>query len=303
MNNREKAARRGTLIAIGGSEDKTSDAEILQCVLSLAQDDKPTVGVITTASSIPEKVFEGYEEVFSRLGAKAVHHINMRERAHANDKKNVDLIRRCSVIFLSGGDQMRLTNTLGASDALAAIRERLAQGAVVAGTSAGAACMSSTMIYGGGDRNDSLRRGAVQMTAGLAFVHNMIIDSHFLQRGRFTRLMEVGATNPEILGVGIGEDAGVILDGGKILEAIGPGHVIIVDSTGITGSNVADVNEGEAVTVHNVTMHALISGYGFDVSARRVIHPDEMVKCNDDMLTSRSEETVADSRAQGTARA
>ena len=296
MNTRDQAARRGALIAIGGSEDKTLDAEILQCVLALARDDKPCVGVITTASGIPDRVFESYEEVFLRLGATVVHHVNIRERTDANDAENVALIRECGVIFMSGGDQMRLTNTLGASEALDAIRERHAEGAVVAGTSAGAACMSSTMIYGGGDRDDSLRKGAVRMTAGLAFVHNMIIDSHFLQRGRFTRLMEAGATNPEILGIGIGEDAGVILDGGEILEAIGPGHVIIVDSRNIIGSNVADIVAGEAVTVHNVTMHALISGYGFDVKANKVIHPDEM-------KTGKSREAVEDSRTQGAARA
>lgn len=295
VNFRDNAGRRGTLIAIGGSEDKTSDAEILQRVISFARDDNPRVGVITTASGIPEKVFEGYEEVFMRLGAEAVHHIHMRERSDANNEENVALIRKCGVIFISGGDQMRLTTTLGASEALAAIRERREEGAVVAGTSAGAACMSSTMIYGGGDRNDSLRKGAVRMSAGLGLVQNMIIDSHFLQRGRFTRLMEVGATNPELLGIGIDEDAGVILDGGEILEAIGPGHVIIVDSTGITGTNVADLNEGEAVTVHKVTMHALISGYGFDVSARKVLYPDEM-------KARKSGETVEDSRTQGAAR-
>lgn len=292
MKIQQQIASTGRLIAIGGAEDKTSEAEVLDRVLSFAPADNNVVGVITTASGVPDEVFDAYRQVFERLGAERVMHINIRDRDGANDPARVDDIRACGVIFLSGGDQMRLTNTLGASDVLAAIRTRRGEGAVVAGTSAGAACMSSTMIYGGGDRNDSLRKGAVRMSAGLSFVHDVIIDSHFLERGRFTRLMEVGATNPEMLGVGIGEDAGVILDGGELLEAIGPGHVIIVDSSDLSVSNVADVAEGEAISVANVVMHALTNGYGYDVRRRVVLLPQ-------DMETLRSGGPIGDSRTEG----
>ncbi|PQO23486.1 cyanophycinase [Rhodobacteraceae bacterium WD3A24] len=294
MKIQQQIAATGRLIAIGGAEDKTSEAEILGRVLSFAPSDNRVVGVVTTASGVPEEVFDAYRQVFERLGAERVEHIDIRDRDGANDPARVADIRACGVIFMSGGDQMRLTNTLGASDVLDAIRTRRGEGAVVAGTSAGAACMSSTMIYGGGDRNDSLRKGAVRMSAGLAFVHDMIIDSHFLERGRFTRLMEVGATNPEMLGVGIGEDAGVILDGGEILEAIGPGHVVIVDSSALSISNVADVEEGEAISVANVVMHALTNGYGYDVRRRVVLRPE-------DMETLKSGGPVGDSRTEGAA--
>ena len=98
--------------------------------------------------------------MFTRLGATQVHDIRIRERAEADDNAHADVIRGCGVIFLSGGDQLRLTNILGASRTLEAIRERHQDGAVVAGTSAGAACMSATMVYGG-PADDSLRKGAV----------------------------------------------------------------------------------------------------------------------------------------------
>jgi len=180
---------------------------------------------------------------------------------------------------------------LGGSPLLQAIRDRHAAGAVVAGTSAGAAAMSATMIYNGAAA-DALRKGAVKMSAGLAFVSGVVIDSHFLERGRFTRLMEVGATNPEYVGVGIGEDAGVIVHRGVVLEAIGTGHVIVVDSSSLGSSNVADLNDGEPVAVEHVVMHALTSGYGYHVRERRFIQPYEL-----NTLTSRG--PFEDTGAQG----
>ena len=148
------------------------------------------------------------------------------------------------------------------------------KGAVVAGTSAGAACQSRTMVYGG-PADDSLRKGAVKMSAGFGLVEGVIIDTHFLERGRFSRLMEVGATNPEYLGVGLGEDAAVLFDG-DLIRVFGPGHVILVDSSRITGSNVFDLVDGEAVSVQNVIMHALVDGYGYSLTDRRVLGPDEL---------------------------
>lgn len=269
------SATAGPIVAIGGAEDKTAEAVILRRVLELAPQDNKSVGVITTASSVPDEVFAAYEEVFTRLGATQVHDIRIRERADADNPKHVETIKSCGAIFISGGDQMRLTNILGASEVLKAIRMQHGKGAVFAGTSAGAACMSSTMVYGG-LADDSLRKGTVKMSAGLAFADDVIIDTHFLERGRFSRLMEVGATNPEYLGVGLGEDAAIQFLDGETIEVFGPGHVVIVDSSGITASNVFELNDGEAVTVHNVVMHALVDGYGYSIPDRRVLTPEDL---------------------------
>lgn len=274
MNIPVNVAGRGPLVAIGGAEDKSQEAAILKRLLTFSGDKTPVVGVITTASAIPQEIFEGYEAVFTNLGAAEVLDVRIRDRADAADPGFVAMIKRADVIFISGGDQMRLTNILGGSPVLEALRERHAEGAVVAGTSAGAACQTSTMVYGGA-ATDSLRKGAVKMAAGFGFVDGLIIDTHFLERGRFSRLMEVGATNPELLGVGIGEDAAVLFDGDRIL-AFGPGHVILVDSSNITHSNVFELDDGEAVTVHDVKMHALVEGYGYSLSDRRVLGPDDL---------------------------
>ena len=267
--------RIGALVAIGGAEDKSSEAAILRRVLSLAPADNCSVGVITTASGFPDEVFRAYREVFERLGASDVHELDVRTRADARDERHVQVASGCGVLFLTGGDQLRLTNVLGASPLLATIRSRRAEGAVVAGTSAGAAAMSATMIYNGAAA-DALRKGAVRMSAGLGFVHGVVIDSHFLERGRFTRLMEVGATNPEYIGIGIGEDAGVIVHGSEVIEAIGAGHVIVVDSANLGISNVAELSDGEPVAVEHVIMHALISGYGYHLGEGRFIQPEEL---------------------------
>ncbi len=264
---------RGKLVAIGGAEDKTSDTEILRQVLAFSQIPSPVVGVITTASSIPDDVFAEYGNVFERLGAGEVLDVRIRERVDAAHATLIDMLSRSDVIFISGGDQMRLTSILGASDALEMIRKRYDEGAVIAGTSAGAACQSTTMVYGG-HATDSLRKGAVKMSAGFGLIEGVIIDTHFLERGRFSRLMEVGATNPEYLGVGLGEDAAVLFEDDKIY-AFGPGHVILVDSSAITGSNVFDLSDGEAVSVHNVIMHALVDGNGYSLTDRRVLGPKE----------------------------
>ncbi|MGB8621240.1 MAG: cyanophycinase [Paracoccaceae bacterium] len=274
MNMPVKVDPKGPLVAIGGAEDKTSRADILRRVLSLSKKDAPVVGVITTASSIPGEVFEAYSTALSAIGAAEVLDIRIRERKDAASEAFVAMVRRADVIFISGGDQMRLTNVLGGSAVLDTIRARHAEGAVVAGTSAGAACQSQTMVYGG-QADDSLHKGAVKMTAGFGLVQGVIIDTHFLERGRFSRLMEVGATNPEYLGLGIGEDAAVLFEG-DVIRAFGPGHVIVIDSSQITGSNVFDLADGEAVSVHNVIMHALVDGDAFSVTDRRVLGPDEL---------------------------
>lgn len=264
----------GKLVAIGGAEDKTSESDILRRVLTLSATARPVVGVITTASSIPDDIFKAYGDAFSGIGAEEVLDIRIRERGDTEAREFLDMIWRSDIIFISGGDQMRLTSIFGGSSALDAIRKRYEEGAVIAGTSAGAACQSTTMVYGG-SADDALRKGAVKMSAGFGLIEGVIIDTHFLERGRFSRLMEVGSTNPEYLGVGLGEDAAVLFDGDTI-RAFGPGHVILVDSSGITGSNVFELADGEAVSVHNVIMHALVDGYGYSLKDRRVLGPKEL---------------------------
>ena len=266
----------GRLVAIGGAEDKTDELRVLSRVFSLAGGSDEVV-VIATASGIPEQVLPAYDEAFRRLGASDVHCLDVRERKDAASEENVARVARSGVIFFTGGDQLRLTNVFGGSPVLTAIRERHQAGAVVAGTSAGAMALPATMIYSGGAA-DALHKGEVKMAAGLGFAEGVIIDSHFLERGRFTRLMEVGATNPEHLGIGLGEDAAVVFHPNQIIEAVGSGHVILVDSRDLARSNVAELSTGGAVAIENVVMHALVDGHGFDIDRRRYLSAEELTR-------------------------
>jgi cyanophycinase len=260
----------GPFVAIGGAEDKTSARAVLRHVLRLTGTPAPNVTVIATASQIPEIVLPMYRETFAAIGVAEVHLLDVRNRQHANDPATAAQVSASDLVFLTGGDQLRLTHILGGTALLATMRRRHAEGAVIAGTSAGAAAMSRTMIYDG-DAAASLHKGNVKMTSGLGFVPGVVIDSHFVQRGRFTRLLEVGAANPERLGIGLGEDTAVVVHPGRILETIGSGHVIVVDSWSIERSNVAEIAQGEPIAVSPVTVHALTAGQGFDMNARRVL--------------------------------
>lgn len=265
----------GYLVAIGGAEDKTSEMDVLSKVVSLAPSRNGEVAVIAAASGIPDEVLPTYEQVFTRLGATRVHSLSVRTRDDANGTAAVSAVENSAIIFFTGGDQLRLTSILGGSRLLDAIRDRFRSGAVVAGTSAGAMALATTMIYNG-QAADALHKGAVNMSPGLGFVRGLIIDTHFLARGRFTRLMGAGATNPQQLGVGIGEDAAVIVHPSRMLEAVGPGHVILVDSRDLARSNVAELVIGGAVAIENMIMHALTSGHGFAIDERRYLEPDEV---------------------------
>ncbi len=269
------AGKPGKIIAIGGAENKTPDGAILRRVLHLAPQDRRAVAVVTTASGFPDETFAPYAETFAHLGASDVHHVNVRERADASDPAFLEMIRGAGVIFVSGGDQLRLTTVLGGSPLMTAIRENRESGGLFAGTSAGAAAMSATMIYDG-SAIDALRRGGVKMTAGLGFVDGVVIDSHFLARGRFTRLMEVCTTSPEFLGIGLDEDAAVVVHDDTILEAVGSGHVIVTDCAGAEFSDVTTVAYGEPIAVSDVKMHALTEGYGYDLAKRRFLRTEEL---------------------------
>lgn len=265
----------GYILAVGGAEDKASDLEVLSRLVALAPEGNREITVIAAASSVPDEVLPAYGQAFTRLGASRVHLLPVRTRDDAERAADLSAVARSGVVFFTGGDQLRLTSVLGGSPLLDTIHERFMAGVVVAGTSAGAMALATTMIYSG-DAADALHKGAVNMSPGLGFVGGLIIDTHFLARGRFTRLMVAGAVNPHELGVGLGEDAAVIVHPNRVLEAVGSAHVILVDSREVAGSNVAELADGGAVAIEHMVMHALISGHGFDIDERRYLMPDEL---------------------------
>lgn len=263
---------RGHLIAIGGNEDKANELVVLKRVVQEIGKAEYKVGVITTASIEPEQREKDYHQAFTTLGASGIEILDIKNRAQANDIALAKTLEDVDLIFFAGGDQLRLTAILGGSRVLETIQKQLETGALIAGTSAGAAVFSDTMIYEG-KSEEGLIKGKVLTTAGFGFVENIIFDTHFVSRGRIGRLIQIVATNPAIIGVGIGEDSGVIIQGDRTVEVIGRGQVIIVDGSDITHSNIMEVEPGSSIAVENVRIHSLVSGYRYDFRKRAFLTP------------------------------
>ncbi len=268
----EVLAPKGMLVAIGGNEDKTTDLEVLRAICNLPEGGTRTVEVLPIASRIPEEAGGQYVEPFQTIGAKTVNIMDIRTRAEADSDELVQRIIDADVVFFTGGDQLRITNLLGGSRVLETLKGHFQRGGVIAGTSAGAAAMSQAMIYQGRAGN-ALRKGNVQMTPGLGLIRNTVVDSHFTQRGRFSRLLEVVIGNPGVIGLGLDEDSGVVVREGRVAEAIGSGVVVVIDGRDMDYSNVTDVAMGTAIAEEGVRVHTLTTGHAFDLEDRRYLRP------------------------------
>ena len=276
---------KGRLIAIGGNEDKGTEPEpnfiqknnlnffelqILSRIVREAGGHDAYIEVITSASSIPDEIGHNYISAFTKLGCKNIGVMDIRKREDADKPEMLERLRNCKSVMFSGGNQLRLSSIFGGTDFLEILTDRYQkeESFVIAGTSAGAMAMSNTMIYQG-NSSEALLKGEVKITTGLAFIQNVIIDSHFVTRGRFGRLTQAVAANPSCIGVGLGEDTGVLVREGRYLEAVGSGLVIIIDGHNIRHSNIADLKEGSPISIENLIVHILTKGNSYDVKERK----------------------------------
>lgn len=269
---------KGILVAVGGAEDKTSDMRVLRTIIDLVEGGVETVEVVPTASGVPEEVGEMYVKAFREIGVKTVRVMDVRNRADAGEERNVRRIEDADLVYLTGGDQLRLTSILGGSPVLQAIRDMYQAGGVVAGTSAGAAAMPPTMIFEGVATTGAMQKGNVQMTPGLGLLPGAVIDTHFIDRGRFSRLLEVVTANPGHVGLGLGEDTGVVVRSGHLVEVIGTGLVVVVDGHQLRFSNISRASKGEPIVVENMVVHTLAEGFGYDLAEQRYLLPDDLAE-------------------------
>jgi cyanophycinase len=258
--------RTGHLIVIGGAEDKIRDRVILSRFVALAGGSKARIAVVATASSFAAEVGERYREVFTDLGAVRVDPILAQDRPAANDDTHVALVDGATGVFLTGGNQLRLSSTIGGTRLSRAIEERYHAGAVVAGTSAGASALSTHMIAFGASGLTPKQRMA-QISAGLGLLPGVIIDQHFQQRNRLGRLLALVAQNPSLLGIGIDEDTAGVVTPDHVFEVIGRGSVTIVDGTAAE-TDAWEVSGHRPLMISNVVMHSLPAGYRFDLRRR-----------------------------------
>ncbi|MFD1256328.1 cyanophycinase [Mucilaginibacter terrae] len=229
------------------------------------------VEVITTASQIPELVGIEYIKAFNQLEVHNVNVIDIRNREDTQNPEYLDRIRQADVVMFSGGDQLRLSSIYGGTEFLQILKYRYChENFIVAGTSAGAAAASTNMIYRG-ESSEALVKGEVQITAGLGFIDHMIIDTHFVQRGRIGRLFYAVASNPGILGIGLGEDAGLLITEGNMMEAIGSGLTIVVDGRALLQTNIYDVEMGSPVSIEGLKVHVMSIFDKYDLPQHRLV--------------------------------
>lgn len=264
----------GNLIIIGGAEDKKGDKEILKKVAEFVNKEDMIL-IATVATEYPEKSFEKYYKVFSGLGIKRIEKLDINSREDACSRKNIDLIKKCNLLFFTGGDQLRITSILGGTPVYDALKEICSKGKVIAGTSAGASVMSHTMIVQGEDE-ESPRKCTLKMSPGLGLIDSVIIDQHFAQRGRIGRLLTAVAQNPEVLGIGIDEDTAIVVSDVGIAEVIGSGAVYFLDGTSIIYSNVSEQYSDEVLSMFNIKLHVLKEGNKFDLIKKLPFKEDNL---------------------------
>lgn len=273
----------GILIPVGGAEDKGTDLEagiiernrlnfmemgILKNIVNFLSSHDDRIEVITTASSIPDEVAQNYVDAFEKLGYKNVGHLRIRDRMDVGIPENIERLKNCQCLMFSGGNQLRLSSIFGGTDFLDIINQRYTdEKFIIAGTSAGAMAMSATMIYEGNAGKAHLK-GEVKLTTGLGFLPGVIIDSHFDKRGRFSRLAQAVAANPGAIGVGLGEDTGVIVRNGCELEAIGRGAVTVVDGRNVRHNNIADIEDKQPISVEGLIVHIMEAGNCYNIKTR-----------------------------------
>jgi cyanophycinase len=256
----------GHVILIGGAEDKVRGRVILSRFVELAGGLDADITIVSSASSLGPMAGEMYRRVFTELGARSVRAIHATTRGQANDERSERLVGEATGVFLTGGNQLRLSTTIGGTRMARALLERHREGMVVAGTSAGASALSSHMMAYGSSGSVPRQR-MFQMAAGLGILQGVVVDQHFQQRNRLGRLLAMISQNPPLLGVGIDEDTAGIIRPDGVLAVVGRRTVTIVDASD-ADTDAWDVGPRRPLMISNVVIHTLPEGYEFDLERR-----------------------------------
>ncbi len=272
---------KGILIPIGGNEDKgveTADhykleyieEGILARVVQESGGIKAKIVIIPTASSYPIEVGENYMNAFGKLGCNNLQVLDIREREQSESTDNLEIIQNADCVMFSGGNQSKIIRVIEGTKMHKLLRNKYKKQAfVIAGTSAGAMCMAEEMISGGSS-TEAFFKGTVKMTDGMGFVPSLIIDSHFIRRGRFGRLAEAVARYPKLIGVGLAEDTGLVIKEFKTFEVIGSGMVILFDPRKLKHNNEEILEEGTPMSLINLKTHVLANGDRFNLKKKKV---------------------------------
>jgi cyanophycinase len=261
---RKRETKPGTLVIIGGHEEKEGACVILKEVAKYIHHGRLVIATI--ASEEPESYFEEYQRAFAELGIHELNHVYIGDRAESSDNEKLKQLDDVHGVFFSGGDQLRISSQIGDTPFETRILEIYKNGGIIAGTSAGASVMGETMLIRGPSA-ESHRIGDIHMAPGLKLIKDVIIDQHFAERGRIGRLLGAVALNPRILGIGIDENTAIIVHDRKF-KVLGAGAVYIVDGAGVSSSNIAEAEEKRTLSIFDVRLHVLSDGDSFDLDER-----------------------------------
>lgn len=269
----ELPGRGARLLVIGGAEDPDEDdMTILPYLVKMARGKRARIVICSSPSENPEEKVDTYGKLFEKLGVAEVIAAPITDRKQADDPELIEAVKRATAVFFTGGDQLRLTALIAGTEFCESIRTRLyGDGLVVAGTSAGAAAMSSVMIIGG-RQEGTVRREDVSLAPGLGYWRDTVVDTHFNQRGRVSRLLTIFAHNPQVLGIGIDENTAIDLVPGDRFTVVGEGVVMVFNGR-VTHTNAPDASDDETLAITDSVIHTLPQGYGFNLRTKRPILP------------------------------
>jgi cyanophycinase len=267
----EEDKQRGWIVPVGGAEDKEADTAILKRFVEVSGGRRSRIAIIPTASVLPD-TGRRYEKIFARIGVKDAYALNYQTRDDANDDGLLKKLEEADGIFLTGGNQLRISAILGGTPVAKAIRRLNARGVTVGGTSAGAAILSEHMIAHG-EGGATPHAGQASLAPGLGLTNRVVIDQHFRQRDRLGRLLSALAYNPFAVGLGLDEDTAAFIDPDNVVHVVGSDAITVVDPSAIEYSSMPTTPVGKAVCLTNIKMHVLTDGGRFDLSARQATPP------------------------------
>ncbi len=256
-----------SLVIIGGHEDRTNDKIILGEIARRVGSGKLVVSTVAMAKGTDE-LFDQYEKAFRSLGVKHVYNLEINSREEATRESKIKILDNANGVFFTGGDQVKITSQIGDTPIFQRVREIYDDGGVLAGTSAGASALSETMLVYGGEEQSPAIGGSMRMAPGLGLIGGVIIDQHFMERGRIGRLLGAVAQNPKNLGIGIDEQTAVVVERGNSFYVLGTGAVYVIDGTEVSYSNVAEESLKKTLSIYDVRVHVLSQGDRFDLINR-----------------------------------
>lgn len=266
---------RGYIVPVGGAEDKDSDPVILRRFVEVSGDADARIAVIPTASRLDD-TGSRYERIFRELGAADALALDYKRREDADNPEWLAYLREATGVFLTGGNQLRISTILGGTDVARAIRSVNATGVSVGGTSAGAAVLSEHMIAFG-KSGATPRAGMVSLAPGFGLTNRIVIDQHFRQRDRIGRLLAALAYNPFAVGIGLDEDTAAFIDGDDCLEVFGSGAITVVDASKLEHSSMGSAAHGDSICMTGIRLHILNAGGRFDLHSRAATPPRGLV--------------------------